>query len=44
VVGLGVAAIEVGVALGWEEDCAFGPEELPQAVRIRTTARTAPLM
>jgi hypothetical protein len=42
--GVGVTIIGVGVALGWKEDCAFGPEELPHAVRISTTARTAILM
>jgi hypothetical protein len=55
-VGVGVTAIEVGdgagdsaavlvgVALGWTEDCALGPEEPPHAARISASARTAALM
>jgi hypothetical protein len=55
-VGVGVTAIEVadgvgesaavlvGVALGWNEDCALVPEEPPHAARIRTSPRTAALM
>jgi hypothetical protein len=39
--GAGVTAIWVGDALGGREACAFGPEALPQAARISTTARTA---
>jgi hypothetical protein len=44
VVGVGVAALEVGVALGGIEDLACGVAELPHAVRINMTARTAALM
>jgi hypothetical protein len=39
--GAGITAIWVGDALGGREDCAFGPEALPHAVRISATARTA---
>jgi hypothetical protein len=34
----------MGVALGDEDDCACGADELPQAATISTTARTATLM
>jgi hypothetical protein len=42
--GVGVVAIDVGVALGGKEDLACGVAELPHAARINTTARTATLM
>jgi hypothetical protein len=42
--GVGAGALGVGVVLGGIEDSACGREELPHAVRINTTARTATLM